>query len=213
MRTESESRRCSAAIAETEPRRLGSDRREPSYLLYSMIRYKSQFPDRPMNRYETLIGCACLMGLTAACTPAVAPDTREADIQAVKDVEIAWAKDAALKDPAKFASYYSAVDAVGLFPNSPPVTGRDDLQGAWATMMADPNFALSFQGTQADASKGGDLVYTVGTYSLTMSDPKSKKPVTGKGKYMTVYKKQADGTWKAVADSINSDLPAAGASH
>jgi ketosteroid isomerase-like protein len=164
-----------------------------------------------MRRYRSLMGCACLFGLTA-CGPAVAPDTREADIRAVKDVEIAWAKDAALKDPARFASYYSAVDAVGLFPNSPPVVGRDDLQGAWATMMSDPNFALSFQGTQADASKGGDMVYTVGTYSLTASDPKNKKPVTDKGKYMTVYKKQADGTWKAVADSINSDLPAPGAS-
>ncbi len=164
-----------------------------------------------MRRYRSLMGCACLFGLTA-CGPAVAPDTREADIRAVKDVEIAWAKDAALKDPARFASYYSAVDAVGLFPNSPPVTGRDDLQGAWATMMSDPNFALSFQGTQADASKGGDMVYTVGTYSLTTSDPKNKKPVTDHGKYMTVYKKQADGTWKAVADSINSDLPAPGAS-
>jgi ketosteroid isomerase-like protein len=166
-----------------------------------------------MKCHGSLIACACLLGLTAACAPAVAPDTRQADIQAVKDIEIAWAKDAALKDPARFASYYSAVDAVGLFPNSSPVTGRDDLQGLWATMMADPNFALSFQGTQADASKGGDLVYTVGMYSLTMSDPKTKKPVTDKGKYMTVYKKQADGTWKAVADSINSDLPATGASH
>jgi uncharacterized protein (TIGR02246 family) len=166
-----------------------------------------------MRRYETLIGCACLLGFTAACTPAVAADTRQADIQAVKDLEIAWARDAAIKDPAKFASYYAAVDAVGLFPNSPVISGRDNIQGALTTMMADPNFSLSFQGTRADASKGGDLVYTVGTYTLTMSGPKDKKPVTDKGKYMTVYKKQADGAWKAVADMINSDLPAPGASH
>src|ERR1700683_2994156 len=157
-----------------------------------------------MRRYASSIMCACLMGMTAACTPAVAPDTRQADIQAVKDVEIAWAKDSALKDPAKFASYY-AVDAAVLFPNSPVITGRDNIQGALTTMMADPNFSLSFQGTQADAAKGGDLVYTVGTYSSSMSDPKSRKPVADKGKYMTVYKKQADGTWKAVADMINSD--------
>jgi ketosteroid isomerase-like protein len=80
-------------------------------------------------------------------------------------------------------------------------------------MMADPNFGLSFQGTRADASKGGDLVYTVGTYSLTTSDPKNKQPVTDRGKYMTVYKKQPDSTWKAVADMINSDLPAPDAAH
>ena len=177
-----------------------------------MVRYKSEFQDRTMRRYESWIGCACVWGVTAACTR-VPPDTRQADIRAVKDVEIAWSKDAAFKDPARFASYYSAVDAVALFPKSSPVTGRDDIQGALATMMADPNFALSFQGTQANASRGGDMVYTVGTYSLTKSDPKNKQPVTDKGKYMTVYKKQADGTWKAVADMINSDLPVTGASH
>jgi ketosteroid isomerase-like protein len=191
---------------------------EVSLLLYSMVRYKSEFQDRTMRRFDSWIACACVWGLTAlwgvtaACTR-VPHDTRQADIRAVKDVEIAWAKDAALKDPARFASYYSAVDAVALFPNSSPVTGRDDIQGAMATMMADPNFALSFQGTQADASRGGDMVYTVGTFSLTKSDPKNKKPVTDQGKYMTVYKKQADGTWKAVADMINSDLPAPDASH
>jgi uncharacterized protein (TIGR02246 family) len=161
-----------------------------------------------MKKYGSLLAVAGLFGLTAACTTAAAPDTRQADIQAVKDVEVAWAKDSALKDPAKFASYYSD-DAVGLFPGSPMVTGKDKIKAALTGMMADPNFSLSFQATQADASKGGDLVYTVGTYTMTMSDPKDKKPLTDKGKYMTVYKKQADGTWKAVADMNNSDLPAA----
>lgn len=166
-----------------------------------------------MKRSGSLIGCAVLWGVTAACTPAPPPDTRQADILAVKEVEAAWAMDAGAKNPARMASYYSSVDAVALFPNSPPVTGRDDIQGAWTSLMADPNFALSFGSTKAEASKGSDLVYTVGTYSLTRSDPKDKQPVTDKGKYMTVFKKQADGTWKAVADMINSDLPAHGSAH
>ena len=159
-----------------------------------------------MKHNVSLIGCACLLGLTAACTSAPA-DRREADIREVQDVEARWAKDAALKDPARSADYYSAADAVAIFPHSAPITGRDNIQGVLAAMMADPNFAISFQGAKAEASKGGDLVYTVGSYSLTKSDPKDKKPVTDKGKYMRVYKKQADGTWKAVADMINSDLP------
>jgi ketosteroid isomerase-like protein len=33
--------------------------------------------------------------------------------------------------------------------------------------------------------------------------------LTEKGKYVTVYKKQADGGWKAVADIFNADAPAA----
>jgi ketosteroid isomerase-like protein len=34
------------------------------------------------------------------------------------------------------------------------------------------------------------------------------KPMTDKGKYLEVWKKQADGTWKCVVDMFNTDLPA-----
>jgi ketosteroid isomerase-like protein len=51
------------------------------------------------------------------------------------------------------------------------------------------------------------LGYAQGTYTMTTTDPKTKKPVTDKGKYLVAYKKQADGTWKAVADMDSSDLP------
>jgi len=164
-----------------------------------------------MKRYGGLIACGCLLGLTA-CTTELARDTRPGDIQAVKEVEAAWAIDSSLKDPAKFASYYTD-DAAVMFPNSPLIAGRDNIKAALTTMMADPNFALGFEGNRADAARGDDLVYTVGMYSLTMSDPKNKQPVTQKGKYMTVYRKQADGSWKAAAESINSDAPVPGAAH
>jgi uncharacterized protein (TIGR02246 family) len=147
---------------------------------------------------------AALMTACSTAPPAAPPDTRAADEQAVKDVEVAWSKDAATKDPDKFASYYSD-DAVGLFPGAPTLSGKQAIRAALAPMMADPNFAMSFQGTRAEASKGGDLVYTVGAYTMTMTNPKTKKPSTDKGKYMTVFKKQADGSWKAVADTFNSD--------
>jgi ketosteroid isomerase-like protein len=57
------------------------------------------------------------------------------------------------------------------------------------------------------AAKGGDMVYSEGTYTMTMSDPKTKKPMTDKGKFQTIYTKQADGSWKAIADTFNSDSP------
>jgi ketosteroid isomerase-like protein len=45
---------------------------------------------------------------------------------------------------------------------------------------------------------------------MTVSNPKDKKPITDHGKYLTVFKKQPDGSWKMVADMINSDLPLPG---
>ena len=159
-----------------------------------------------MLRYRSLFGCIGVFVLTASCTSTV-PDTRQADIKAVKAVEATWVEDIATKDVDKFASYY-ADDASLLLPNAPIINGRDNIKAALKPMLADPNFALTFHSTRAEASKGGDFVYTLGTYSMTTSRPKDKTPVPDKGKYLTVFKKQADGSWKAVADMISSDMPA-----
>jgi len=158
-----------------------------------------------MLRYRLVLVCIGLVAITSACT-STAPDTRDADVKAVKGVEAAWVKDIATKDVDKFANYY-ADDASLLIPNVPIINGRDNIKVALNAVLSDPHFALTFQSTRAWASKGGDFVYTVGTYSMTTSAPKDKTAVTDKGKYLTVFKKQADGSWKAVADMMNSDLP------
>jgi len=164
-----------------------------------------------MVRNTSLIGCLALVALTAGCTnapapPPTPPDTRAADVQAVKDVEAAWLKDTATKDADKWASYF-AEDGCGLYPGAGTLNGKAAIKAAMAPYFADPNFSLTFQSTRVMASKGGDMVYAQGTYTMTASNPKTKKPMTDKGKYLTVYTKQADGSWKAVADTFNSDSP------
>jgi len=159
-------------------------------------------------RNVTLIGCLALAALTAGCSndPAPLPDTRAADVQAVKDVEAAWLKDSAGKDADKWASYF-AEDACGLYPGGGILSGKAAIKAAMAPYFTDPNFSLNFQPTRVVASKGGDMVYSQGTYTMTITDPKTKKPMTDKGKYLTIYTKQADGSWKASADTYNSDSP------
>ena len=39
-------------------------------------------------------------------------------------------------------------------------------------------------------------------------NPASKKPQSDKGSYVTVYKKQADGSWKAASDIATNETPA-----
>ena len=162
-----------------------------------------------MLRDTSLILCLALAALAAGCSPkppAPPPDTRAADVQAVKDVQAAWIKDTATKDADKWASYFTD-DASGLYPGAATLEGKDAIKAAMAKDFADKNFSLTFQPTKVTASKGGDMVYSQGTYSETMTNPKTKKPKTETGKYLTVYMKQADGNWKAVADTYNSDSP------
>jgi uncharacterized protein (TIGR02246 family) len=161
-----------------------------------------------MKRNGLLLLCAALAALLAGCA-ATSPDTRDADLKAIKDTETAWVSDAATKDPTKFAAHYTD-DASVLLPNEPIITGRDNIAAALKPLLSDPNFALQFQSTKVDVAKSGDVGYTQGTYAMTMTDPKTKQPMTDKGKYLTVFRKQADGSWKAVSDMLNSDLPLPG---
>ena len=147
-----------------------------------------------------------LLAFTTACTQAPPPDTHAADVQSLKDTEAAWVKVIAAKDFEKFMSYY-ADDASVLVPTAPEINGKDAIRAAFKPMFDDPNFAHACQASRVEVAKSGDLGYTQGTYTMTTTDPKTKKPVTDKGKYAEVYKKQADGTWKAMADMDSSDIP------
>lgn len=51
----------------------------------------------------------------------------------------------------------------------------------------------------------GDYAIETGIFEWTMQ-PKTGKPITDKGKYLTVWKKQADGSWKILRDINNTSL-------
>jgi len=161
-----------------------------------------------MLRNGCMITCLALAVLAAGCAnppkPAPVADTREADIQAVRDLEAAWLKDMNAKDADKFVGYF-ADDASGLYPGMPILNGKQAIKTSVAPIVADPNFSIAFQTLRIEASKGGDMVYSQGTLVQTTTDAKTKKPKTDKGKFLTIYGKQADGSWKAVADTYNSD--------
>jgi len=156
-----------------------------------------------------LVSSLGIMGFALACQqppPPSPPDTRAADERAVREADAAWSKAAAAKDVEAYVGFL-AEDALVLPPNAPMLTGEESMRKGLSEEMANPGFALSWQASKVEASRGGDLAYTVGTYQFTMTGPKGK-PVTDRGKYVTIWRKQPDGKWKVVADIYNSDLPA-----
>jgi uncharacterized protein (TIGR02246 family) len=100
------------------------------------------------------------------------------------------------KDAAKLTSHYAS-DAVLAVPER-TVKGSEAIAKANAEDLKDPAFSLDFTNERTDSS--GDLAYTSGSFKVTYTDIKTKKVVNGQGTYVTVFKKQADGSWKAVAD-------------
>ena len=134
------------------------------------------------------------------------PDTRAADERKIRETDMAWSKAGAAKDLERMLAFF-ADGASELAPNAPIATGKEALRKVWSHYFATPGFSISWQPTRVEVSRGSDLGYSLGTYVLTTPDP-AGKPVTDRGKYVTIWKKQADGSWKVIADIFNSDLPA-----
>jgi len=126
--------------------------------------------------------------------------------QALRDLDAQWSAAAGAKDLDKTVSYYST-EAIVMPPNAPSATTKEAIRSAWKEMLATPGAAIRWKATKVEVAKSGDLAYVSGTYEEAMTDA-SGKPVKDHGKYVEIFKKQADGTWKVVADIWNSDLPA-----
>lgn len=90
-------------------------------------------------------------------------------------------------------------------PGMPAVQGQEAIRKMFGGMAASPGFALSWTASKADVAASGDVGYTTGTYEMTMGGVKDS------GKYVTVWKKQPEGTWKVAEDIFNSNLPPPGA--
>jgi ketosteroid isomerase-like protein len=153
-----------------------------------------------------LCGGIALLLLATACTQQAPPDTRAADEAAIRDADAQWAKTAAAGDLDGTVAYY-ADDASVLAPNAPIASDKQAIRAAWASLLG-PGTSISWQAGKVEVARSGDLAYIQGPYQLTMKDPQGN-PVNDKGKFVEVWKKQADGKWKVVADIFNSDLPVA----
>jgi uncharacterized protein (TIGR02246 family) len=141
----------------------------------------------------------------APAQPPVAPDTRAADEQSIRDGETQWVKDFAAKDVEKVAAHY-ADDGSSMIPLMTLMTGKDAIRAGLKEEFSDPNSSLDFHPTKVEIAKSADLAYSQGTYMYSSTDPKTTKAVTESGNYVEVYKKQADGSWKVAADIATQEV-------
>jgi uncharacterized protein (TIGR02246 family) len=132
-----------------------------------------------------------------------AQEAPSADEIAIRTEAAEWDKATGAKDLEKVISFYA--DDASLLPQGAPIaTGKDAIRRFWASLMARPGFAASFGSTKVEVATARDLAYEEGTYLVTTNDSDGK-PHVQKGKYVVVWKKPADGKWKAVADIFNTD--------
>jgi ketosteroid isomerase-like protein len=152
----------------------------------------------------------------AACQPAsrppaatetsaaVAAPLSPADRAAILANDSTFARAATAGDVEGVLGTYAA-DGALLPPNAPAVKGADGIRGFWGGFMAAYDLKMDIQSDEIDGR--GDLAYVVGRYRFTATPKAKGVAMKDEGKFVEVYRRQPDGSWKYAVDIYNSDLP------
>lgn len=143
----------------------------------------------------------------ATATLAGSPMTDAGAVRQALEAVNARFDSAALKgDTAALASFY-ADSAILMFANAPAARGHEAVAKGFAALAASMKLT-TFKLTTQDVIVSGDYAVETGAYELGGTPAKAGKPVHDVGKYLVLWKKQSDGSYKILRDISNSDLPA-----
>ena len=122
----------------------------------------------------------------------------------IQGVDEVYEKAVANQDIDAIVALYTR-DGFFLPPNSPIAKGSDAYRRCAPGVLRCRRRVLDLETTVLDDQ--GDVVVEVGQYKLGLQPP-GADPVTDIGKYLQVFKRQADGSFLIVYDCFNSDEPA-----
>ena len=158
----------------------------------------------------TLMLITAALGI-AACKPAADKAAKvdvKAEEAAIRAKESAWMDAYNRHDANGLTSQYedgASLASAGTALMTDSVGRSVFLNG----MAADPALKADFASDRIIVAASGELASSRGHYTMTYSDPVTKQPKTENGSYLTVYRKAADGSWKAVEDFTTPGAPAA----
>ena len=95
-------------------------------------------------------------------------------------------------------------DAIIMLPFMAPIKGKYAMTAHWHNSMSRGESVESADVTTLDIWSSGDLIYERGSYQITFGKQKGKPRVVY-GSYFSIWKKQADGSYKMKYDISNLD--------
>jgi ketosteroid isomerase-like protein len=113
------------------------------------------------------------------------------------DLEARFAKDVAARGGAGFAEWFAA-DAVLLGNGVAQVVGREAI--AKASTWSAKDYQLTWTPTEAVMGPSGDIGYTWSHYQGQSKDA-AGNPVLTSGRFITIWRRQPDGSWKVVLEA------------
>ncbi len=143
--------------------------------------------------------------VATSCAPSAMGDSRAVDVSAIQALDEQWSATAARNDLDGTVAFY-ADDAVLLPPNALIATDRKSIRESWsACSVPTQQCPGRFPKSKSRNPLNSDI-FTEPTRSrsrIRKADRGSLIPL------VEIWNKWADGKWKCIVDTYNSDLPAA----
>ena len=140
----------------------------------------------------------------SACSDIPNPE-KETALEELKQVDRDFSKMAETDGVGKAFEFYAAENAVMLREKSLPVEGKTSIGELMSGVPDEVSF--TWEPYNADISMSGDLGYTLGKWTYSIPDSTGALQ-TATGRYVSIWKKQEDGSWKYVLDAGSNDPPA-----
>ncbi|MFN7940093.1 MAG: nuclear transport factor 2 family protein [Thermoanaerobaculia bacterium] len=150
---------------------------------------------------------AAILGASAAVWAAEPPVDRAARTEEVRKTELAFASAVMDRKPEVFKAM---LDPDAVFVGGDGVTrGRDAIAAAWMSFFADGAPYFEWHPEVVELSGDGDLGLSRGPWTIRTKD-KDGNPKEIRGTYNSIWRRQADGSWKIVFDAGCSPCPPCG---
>ena len=157
-----------------------------------------------MIGFAVLVCVACSGSSDSSVSQAGAPVTDPRvvrDSLDAKNARLAMAMTTG--DTATMMSVY-ADDAILMLADMPAARGRDAIARLNAGLFSAYTVSnASF--TTSDVIVTGDYAIETGVYRMTLK-PRNGPAIPDTGKYISIWRRDADGNWKMIRDISNSDL-------
>jgi len=153
------------------------------------------------NNYFKIVFTICLVFIS---TNLFGQSEKEVMMKKIEEWNKTFSAAMAAGDNKTILSFY-ADDAYSLPSYSPMMIGKVEIRASMVGDTSGTKFNY-FKLNTKDIWLSGNLLCEVGNYYFSMIVPGAPKPLNDNGKYITIYEKQKDGSWKIKADMWNTDL-------
>jgi ketosteroid isomerase-like protein len=97
-------------------------------------------------------------------------------------------------------------EPVALWADEPMVAGKAEMEAAQEAWLGWFDYS-TFDIEVLEVVTTGDWAYASGTYTANRVDTESGEEISDDGKFMSIFQKQSDGSWKLHRDAPNSNVP------